>query len=58
MCIRDSIIKENNAIKMELQSFVDAILKNQQVIVSDIDGYRAMEVAHLILDKINRNQLN
>jgi len=52
------IIKENNAIKLELQSFIDAILKNQQVIVSDIDGYRAMEVAHLILEKISRNQLN
>lgn len=51
-------IKENNAIKMELESFVDAIVKNKQVIVSDIEGYRAMEVAHLILDKINRNQLN
>ena len=52
------VIKENNAIKLELQSFIDAILKNQQVIVSDIDGYRAMEVAHLILEKISRNQLN
>lgn len=58
IAIAAPVIKENNAIKLELQSFVDAILKNQQVIVSDIDGYRAMEVAHLILDKINRNQLN
>ena len=52
------VIKENNAIKLELQSFVDAILKKQPTIVSDIDGYRAMEVAHLILDKISRNQIN
>lgn len=58
IAIAAPIIKENNAIKMELQSFVDAILKNKQVVVSDIDGYRAMEVAHLILEKINRNQLN
>src|SRR5450631_3987508 len=58
IAIAAPVIKENNAIKLELQSFIDAILKNQPVIVSDIDGYRAMEVAHLILDKINRNQLN
>ncbi len=51
-------IKENNAIKMELQSFVDAISKNTSTIVSELDGFRAMEVAHLILDKINRNQIN
>ncbi len=58
IAIAAPLIKENNAIKLELESFVDAIVKNQAVIVSDIDGYRAMEVAHLILDKINRNQLN
>ncbi len=51
-------IKENNAIKMELQSFVDAISKNTSTIVSELDGFRAMEVAHLILDKINRNQIS
>ena len=58
IAIAAPLIKENNAIKLELESFVDAVVKNQAVIVSDIDGYRAMEVAHLILDKINRNQLN
>lgn len=50
-------IEENNAIKMELQSFADAILHNKPTQVSEVDGYRAMEVAHLILEKINRNQL-
>ncbi|HEY5406870.1 MAG TPA: Gfo/Idh/MocA family oxidoreductase [Ginsengibacter sp.] len=58
IAIAAPVIKENNAIKLELQSFIDAIVNNQTVTVSDIDGYRAMEVAHLILDKINRNQLN
>lgn len=58
IAIAAPVIKENNAIKLELQSFVDAILNNQPVIVSELDGYSAMEVAHLILDKINRNQLN
>lgn len=41
-----------NAIKAELQSFTDAILHNTPVVVSEIDGYLAMEVAHKILDKI------
>lgn len=49
-------IVENNAIKMELQSFTDAILHNRATEVSELDGYRAMEVAHSILEKINRNQ--
>jgi predicted dehydrogenase len=51
-------IHENNAIKEELQSFVDSILNDTPVVVSEIDGYRAMEVAHIILEKINRNQNN
>ena len=50
-------IKENNAIKMELQSFVDAIVNNKTTAVTEVDGYRAMEVAHQILEKINRNQI-
>src|SRR5690606_5161870 len=50
-------IKENNAIKMELESFKEAILNNTNTAVNEIDGYRAMEVAHLILEKINRNQI-
>jgi predicted dehydrogenase len=55
IAIAAPLIKENNAIKMELQSFTDAIKNNKNTTVTEIDGYRAMEVAHLILDKINRN---
>jgi predicted dehydrogenase len=58
IAIAAPVIKENNAIKLELQSFIDAILNNTSTIVTDIDGYRAMEVAHLILDKITRNQID
>ena len=58
IAIAAPVIKENNAIKLELQSFIDAILHNKPAIVTEIDGYRAMEVAHLILDKITRNQIN
>ena len=48
-------ITEHNAIKMELESFRDAIINKTNTIVSEVDGYRAMEVAHLILDKIGKN---
>ena len=58
IAIAAPLVKENNAIKEELQSFVDSILKNKPTIVTDIDGYRAMEVAHLILEKISRNLIN
>jgi len=51
-------IAANNAMKMELESFATAILENRPTEVSEVDGYRAMEVAHLILAKINRNQLS
>lgn len=57
IAIAAPVIKETNAIKMELQSFVNAINENKPTIVTEIDGYRAMEVAHLILDKIGRNQI-
>src|SRR5665647_2046026 len=50
-------IEDHNAIKMELESFRDAIINNKPTTVTEIDGYRAMEVAHQILDKINRNQI-
>ena len=46
-------IPEANAIKMELESFVDSIINNKTTVVSEIDGYLAMEVAHQIIEKIN-----
>jgi len=49
-------IEAVNAIKMELQCFKDAIVNNHETPVTIIDGFRAMEVAHLILEKINSKQ--
>jgi len=46
-----------NAIKLELESFVDSVLNNKPTVVSEIDGFLAMEVAHKILNKINNNGL-
>jgi len=48
-------VPQVNAIRKELEEFVNAIRQNTQPIVNEIDGYRAMEVAHQILQKINYN---
>jgi predicted dehydrogenase len=56
IAIANPQVPEVNAIKKELEEFVKAILNNTPTIVSEIDGYRAMEVAHQILQKIT-NQL-
>ena len=47
-------IPEVNAIRRELEEFVAAIRNNTQPVVNEIDGYRALEVAHQILQKINQ----
>ncbi|MGB8193731.1 MAG: Gfo/Idh/MocA family oxidoreductase [Chitinophagaceae bacterium] len=48
-------IQETNAIRLELEKFRDAILNNTPTIVSEVDGFRAMDVAHQILEKIKFN---
>jgi predicted dehydrogenase len=48
-------VPQVNAIKKELEEFVTAIQNNRQPIVNEIDGFRAMEVAHQILHKISHN---
>jgi hypothetical protein len=50
-------IPEVNAIKAELEAFRDAIIHNHPIAVSELDGYRALDIAHQILDKINKNVL-
>ena len=55
IAIANPIVPEVNAIKRELEEFAAAIESNTQTIVNEIDGYRAMEVAHQILQKINYN---
>jgi predicted dehydrogenase len=53
--ISNPAVPEVNAIKKELQEFVYAIKENKQPIVNEIDGYRAVEIAHQILQKINNS---
>jgi len=48
--------KEDNAMHLELQAFIEAIRQNKPSQVDEMDGFRSMEVAHQILQKIQRNQ--
>jgi hypothetical protein len=55
IAIANPLVPEVNAIKKELEAFVAAILTNTRTVVNEIDGLRAMEVAHHILQKIHQN---
>ena len=47
------IIPEVNSLKMELEKFVESLLSNEEPLVSGSDGLRALEVADIILGKMN-----
>ena len=49
--------KEINALKYELQLFIDALIKNEEPIVSGIDGLRALKVADQIIQKIEESKI-
>ncbi|WP_462251449.1 Gfo/Idh/MocA family protein [Ferruginibacter sp.] len=51
-------VADVNAIKMELEEFRNAIINNTETPVSVVDGFRAMEVAHQILEKISKANHN
>ena len=53
IAVNNPEVVDSNAIKNELQSFVDAIINDTPTVVSEMDGYAAMEVAHQIITKIN-----
>ncbi|MBP9791054.1 MAG: gfo/Idh/MocA family oxidoreductase, partial [Bacteroidia bacterium] len=46
-------VEESNAIKMELEQFIEAIRSDKQTAVTIEEGYQALVVAHQIMDKIN-----
>ncbi|MEJ2196517.1 MAG: gfo/Idh/MocA family oxidoreductase, partial [Ignavibacteriaceae bacterium] len=46
---------ETNALKYELQLFIESILKNEVPKVSGMDGLRALKVAKIIIDKIENS---
>jgi predicted dehydrogenase len=51
-------VEDGNAIKMELEAFVQAISSNQATPVTEVDGLLAMDVAHQILHKIAHHKLD
>lgn len=53
IAIHQPKIKDTNAIYEELFSFIKAIKDNTPTIVSEFDGYAALEVALEIIEKIN-----
>ena len=55
IAVANPIIPEVNAIKKELEEFINAIANNTKTIVSEMDGMMAMDVAHQILEKIGNN---
>lgn len=46
-------VKPVNAIKEELASFKESILNNTTPLVSIEDGYQALKIAQMVIDKIN-----
>ncbi len=52
IAIANPVVPDANAILLELQAFVDAIVQNKPTLVSEVDGLLAMDVAHQILQKI------
>jgi hypothetical protein len=57
IAIANPTVQPLNAIKLELEAFVDSIINNKPTVVSEIDGFLAMEVAHQILEKINNTSI-
>jgi predicted dehydrogenase len=58
IALSNPAIPEVNAIKLELEKFTEAILTNTPTRVSEVDGFRAMDIAHQILQKIKHNTIN
>ena len=54
IAIANPVVHEVNAIKLELEEFCQSIINNTDTLVNVVDGYRAMDVAHQILEKISK----
>ncbi len=50
-------LKEVNALKLELEYFIDAIINNKKPIVSGKDGLKALKVAEMIIQEIDKTQI-
>ena len=56
--VRNPEVPDINAIQLELAKFAESILQNKATLVSELDGFRAMDIAHQILQKIKYNSIN
>ena len=54
VAIANPLVEDVNAMKEELTAFKNSIIHNTDIAVTVLDGFRAMEVAHQILEKINK----
>jgi predicted dehydrogenase len=50
-------LKEVNALRYELQLFVDSVINNQKPVVTAADGLKALKVAEIIINEINKSQI-
>lgn len=57
IAVANPVVEDVNAIRLELEAFKDSIINNTPTVVSELDGFLAMEVAHQILNKISRNKV-
>jgi predicted dehydrogenase len=57
IAVANPVVPQANAIMLELEAFRDAIVNNTPTVVSEIDGFLAMEVAHQILEKISNTRV-
>jgi predicted dehydrogenase len=51
-------IKEVNALKYELELFVNSIIAGENPVVTGDDGLRALKVAEIIIEKIEESKVN
>jgi len=58
IALSNPTVPEVNAIRMELEKFCESILQNKPTRVSEVDVFRAMDIAHQILRKIKHNTIN
>ena len=51
-------IRDVNALKYELELFINSVLNNKKPVVTGIDGLKALKVADTILKKIDETKIN
>jgi predicted dehydrogenase len=58
IAVENPVTESTNALKAELTAFRDAIVNDTPTVVSEMDGFHALDIAHQILGKINSAKNN